>query len=94
MAKEVTDMVSRLSEMKGLDVFTEDGMHIGTCDDVAINPETGKVLGVTLTKIDGKFAKKIGLGSVGKGIVVPYMAVKSVGDVILVKNIVYAQKHE
>ncbi len=85
-------MVARLNEMKGLDAFTEDGMHIGTFEDVAIDPETGKVIGVILAKIDSAFAKKIGLQSAGKGVVVPYFAVKAVGDVILMKNIVYARK--
>ncbi len=87
-------MVSRLNDIRGLDVFSEEGKHIGALQDVSIDPETGKVLGVVLDKIDEDFTKKAGLEDVGKGVVVPYMAVKSVGDVILLKNIVYTQKHE
>ncbi len=83
-------MVSRLNEMAGLDAFTEDGKRIGTFQDVTIDPETGKVLGIVLTKVDGDFVKRAGIQSVGKGVIVPYVAVKSVGDVIILKNIVYA----
>lgn len=88
-------MVSRLNEMVELDVFTEDGKRIGTFEDVSIDPETGKVLGILLTKINGDFAKRAGLQDVGKGVIVPYVAVKSVGDIIILKSIVYAsQKQE
>ncbi len=87
-------MVSRLNDITGLDVFTEDGKRIGTFQDVSIDPETGKVLGVVLNKINGEFAKKTGLENIGKGVVVPYVAVKSVGDIIILKNIVYTPEQE
>ncbi|MFQ5815925.1 MAG: PRC-barrel domain-containing protein [Candidatus Hydrothermarchaeaceae archaeon] len=85
-------MVSRLNEIVGLDVFTEDGKRIGTFQDVSIDPETGKVLGVVLNDINGEFAKSAGIENVGKGVVVPYAAVKSVGDIILLKNVVYTSR--
>ncbi|MEE9594907.1 MAG: PRC-barrel domain-containing protein [Candidatus Hydrothermarchaeales archaeon] len=87
-------MVSRLNEITGLDVFTEDGKRIGTFQDASIDPETGKVLGIVLNRINDEFVKKVGIEKVGKGIVVPYVAVKSVGDIIIVKNIVYTQKQD
>ncbi|MEE8168200.1 MAG: PRC-barrel domain-containing protein [Candidatus Hydrothermarchaeales archaeon] len=87
-------MVSRLNDIRGLDVFSEDGKHIGALQDITVDPETGKVLGVVLTKLVGDFAKRAGLEETGKGIVVPYMAVKSIGDIVLLKNIVYTKKHE
>lgn len=83
-------MVSRLNEIIGLDVFTEDGKRIGMFQDVSIDPETGKVLGIVLTKLNGDFIKKTGIEKVGKGVIVPYVAVKSVGDIIIIRNIVYS----
>lgn len=87
-------MVSRLNEIMGLDVFTEDGKRIGTFQDVTIDPETGKILGVVLKRINGEFAKSTGIENIGKGVIVPYVAVKSVGDIVLLKNLVYTTKHE
>ncbi len=87
-------MVSRLNDIAGLDVFTEEGKRIGTFQDVSIDPETGKVLGALVNKIDPDFAKRAGIENIGKGLVVPYAGVKSVGDIIIVKNIVYTPLSE
>jgi sporulation protein YlmC with PRC-barrel domain len=86
-------MVSRLSEMSGLEVFTEGGRHIGILDDVSIDPETGKVLGLILTKIEKDFAQKVGAED-KKGVIIPYGAVKSVGDIVLMREILYESKPE
>lgn len=79
-------MVSRLSEMNGLDVFTEEGRHIGGLEDVSIDPETGKVLGMIISKLDPKFSKQVGAEG-KKGVVVPYSSVKSVADIVLMRPI-------
>ncbi|MBU2560122.1 PRC-barrel domain-containing protein, partial [archaeon] len=49
-------MVSRLSEMSGLDVFIEEGKHVGVLEDVSIDSDTGKVLGLIVSKLDSKFS--------------------------------------
>jgi sporulation protein YlmC with PRC-barrel domain len=81
-------MVSRLTEMNGLDVFTEEGKHIGVLDDVSIDSDTGKILGMIVSKLDSKFSEQVGAEG-KKGIVVPYSAVKSVGDIVLMRPISY-----
>ncbi|WP_456474053.1 PRC-barrel domain-containing protein [Candidatus Pyrohabitans sp.] len=82
-------MVSRLSEVTGKEVFTEDGAHVGTVDDVVIDPETGRVLGILVSGVEDTFWKRVGVDK-ARGINVPYRAVKSVGDIVILKNIVYA----
>lgn len=82
-------MVSRLNEMSGLDVFTEEGGHIGVLDDVSVDPETGKILGMVVSKLDPKFSEQVGAEG-KKGVVVPYSAVKSVGDIVLLRAISYS----
>ncbi len=79
-------MVSRLNEMSGLDVFTEEGKHIGVLDDVSIDPDTGKVLGMIVSKLDPKFSEHVGAEG-KKGVVVPYSTVKSIGDIVLMRSI-------
>ncbi len=81
-------MVSRLSEMNGLDVFTEEGRHIGGLEDVSINPETGKILGMIISRLDPKFSEQVGAGG-KKGVVVPYSSVKSIADIVLMRPISY-----
>ncbi len=82
-------MVSRLSEMSGLDVFIEEGRHIGVLEDVSIDSDTGKVLGLIVSKLDSKFSESVGAEG-KKGVVVPYSSVKSVGDIVLMRAVSYS----
>jgi len=84
-------MVSRLTDMSGLDVFTEEGKHVGVLEDVSIDPETGKVLGVVLNKVDEEFLKEMNIES-RRGVIVPFAGIKSIGDIVLMKNVVYSVK--
>jgi sporulation protein YlmC with PRC-barrel domain len=86
-------MVSRLTEMSGLEVFTEGGKHVGVLEDISIDPETGKVLGIILSKLDPDFAKKVGAED-KKGVVVPYKAIKSIGDIVLMRELIYETPSE
>jgi sporulation protein YlmC with PRC-barrel domain len=74
--------------MSGLEVFTEGGKHVGVLEDVSIDPETGKVLGIILSKLDSDFSKKIGAEG-KKGVIVPYKAIKSIGDIVLLRDLIY-----
>ncbi|MFH1774795.1 MAG: PRC-barrel domain-containing protein [Methanobacteriota archaeon] len=87
-------MVVRLSEIGGLEVFTEGGKHVGIVEDFSIDPETGKVLGVVLSKVDDEFLRRMGVEGSGKGVVLPYEAVKSIGDIVIMKSITYGAQEE
>lgn len=80
--------MSRLSEINGKDVFTSDGRHIGVMEDLSIDPETGKVTGILVNRLEREFINAIGV-EVGKGVIIPYGAVKSIGDIILVTSKAY-----
>lgn len=86
-------MVARLNDMVGLDVFTEDGKHIGILEDISVDPETGRVLGIAIKDVSDAFLKRMGVES-RRGIVIPYAAVKAVGDIILMKIIAYGAGEE
>ncbi len=87
-------MVVRLSEVSGLEVFTEGGKHVGVVEDFSIDPETGKVLGVVLSKVEDEFLRRMGVEGSGKGVIIPYEAIKSVGDIVLMKSITYGVQEE
>ena len=84
-------MVSRLSEITGKEVFTEDGAHVGSVDDLVIDPETGRVTGILIGNVEESFWKRVGVDK-SRGVNVPYRAVKSVGDIVILKNIVYSAR--
>ncbi len=84
-------MVSRLTEINGLDVFTEDGKRVGVVEDVSIDPDSGKVLAVAVGRVSEEFLDKIGI-SEGRGVLVPYPGIKSVGSIVLMRNLPYTVK--
>lgn len=87
-------MVVRLSDVGGLEVFTEEGRHVGVVEDFSVDPETGKVLGIILSKVEDEFLRRMGLEGSGRGVIIPYEAVKSVGDIVLMKSITYGAQEE
>jgi sporulation protein YlmC with PRC-barrel domain len=84
-------MVQRLSEISGLDAFTEDAMHVGVLEDVTIETDTGKVAGVVLGKVEEGFMKKVEAEG-GKGLIIPYGAIRAVRDIVILKDILYRRK--
>ncbi len=79
-------MVLRLNEICGLEVFTEEGKHVGIMDDLSVDPETGKVLGVVISKLDPKFSEHVGAEG-KKGVIAPYSTMKSIGDIAIMRPI-------
>lgn len=84
-------MVSRLTEISGLDVFTEDGKRVGVVEDVSVDPDSGKVLSLAVGRVAEEFMEKIGAGE-GRGVLVPYAGIKSIGSIVLMKNLPYTVK--
>ncbi len=84
-------MVRRLTKLTGLNVFTEDGFRVGSMKDVLLDPDNGKVLGILIPKPSERFLKKVGLDPTSK-VILPYDAIKSVGDIVLIKNVVLGVK--
>lgn len=87
-------MIVRLSEISGLEIFTEGGKHVGVVEDFSIDPETGKVLGIVLSKVDDEFLRRTGIEGSGRGVIIPYEAIKSVGDIVIMKTITYGVQEE
>lgn len=79
-------MVSKLSEITGRDIFTEEGNRVGTLQDITLDADTGRILGLLINRVDTEFSERIGIET-GKGIVIPYSAVKSMGDIVLIRAI-------
>ncbi len=82
-------MVSRLSKLNSLDVFTEEGLHVGVVDDVAIDTDSGRIVDVMIGKVDAAFLQKIGVEGSTKGAILPYRAVKSAEDIVVIRKVRY-----
>ncbi|HID42514.1 MAG TPA: photosystem reaction center subunit H [Archaeoglobaceae archaeon] len=75
-------MISEISTLFGLKVYTDEGRYVGKVDDVVIDLEKRQVRGLAL----GDYNKVL-IDSKAPGIIIPYRLVKSVGDIVLIKDI-------
>ncbi len=83
-------MIMRLSQIEGLDVFTDDGRHIGELADITINPENGNVVEIAVVNLEEDFKKELDIEK--SGVLIPYKAVKSIKDIVVLKNVKFIVK--
>ncbi len=82
-------MIGEISTLFGLRVYTDEGRYIGVVNDVVIDLERRQIRGLAL----GEFNRAI-IDSKAPGVILPYRLVKSVGDIIIVKDVFKRKKHE
>ncbi len=76
-------MTKRLSEMYGMDVFTDSGKFLGTAQEFLLDVEKGVVSRILLDRVP---SSKEQLKQILKEKSVKYENIKSVEDVIVVKH--------
>lgn len=83
--EEITTLVGR-------EVYSNNGVFVGEVEDVRLNLEQEAVTGLALGELsDELFGGEI---APGEGVIVPYRWVRSVGDVILVNDVVERYKDD
>jgi sporulation protein YlmC with PRC-barrel domain len=75
-------MISEISTLFGLKVYTDEGRYIGKVDDVVIDVEKRLISGLAV----GDYNKSI-INSKAPGVIIPYRLVKSVNDIVIVKDV-------
>ncbi len=83
-------MIGEISTLFGLKVYTDEGRYIGVVSDVVIDLERRQIRGLALEE----FNRAI-IDSKAPGVILPYRLVKSVGDIIIIKDVFKRKKkHE
>ncbi|MFH1448727.1 MAG: PRC-barrel domain-containing protein [Candidatus Micrarchaeota archaeon] len=77
-------MTTRLSEMKGLEIFTESGKMIGVVQEFIINLETGTVVKILLEPMTRMSSEDLREFLAKKSI--NYSRVKNVSDAIIIDS--------
>lgn len=81
--QEITTLVGR-------EVYSNNGVFVGEVEDVRLNLDQEMVTGLALGEINRElFSSHV---EPGKGVLVPYRWVRSVGDVVLVNDVVERMK--
>jgi len=83
-------MIGEISTLFGLKVYTDEGRFIGIVSDVIIDLDRRQIRGLALSEFNRTL-----IDSKAPGIILPYRLVKSVGDIVIVKDVFKRKKkHE
>ncbi len=83
-------MIGEISTLFGLRVYTDEGRFVGVVRDVVIDLERRQIRGLALTDYNRAI-----IDSKAPGIILPYRLVKSVGDIVIIKDVFKRKrKHE
>ncbi len=73
-------MMTEVTELIGLEVYTDKGYLLGTVEDVVVDTDDQSVYGLYIGKTNPLLVED------GVAVLVPYRWVKAVGDVILLRK--------
>jgi sporulation protein YlmC with PRC-barrel domain len=79
------NMITKLSNVFGKEVYTNSGARVGRVADVAIDVDTRSVSDLFITNLDSAFQKKHGLEET-KGILFSYSGIRNIQDIVLVSD--------
>jgi sporulation protein YlmC with PRC-barrel domain len=77
--QEITSLVGR-------EVYSNNGVFVGEVEDLRLDIEQEIVTGLAMTELNYDLFEDRAAGS--RGVIVPYRWVRSVGDIVLVNDIV------
>ncbi len=75
-------MRAEISILFGLNVYTEKGLYVGRVDDVQIDVEEKKVVGLAISRLNPDL-----FDETNKGVILPYRWVTAVGDIVLIRQV-------
>ncbi|UUX93410.1 PRC-barrel domain-containing protein [Methanoplanus endosymbiosus] len=76
-------MKTQITELFGVEVYTDKAVRVGTVDDAILNIDTKKVDALAIGDLNPEFVQMKGF----TGIKIPYRIVKSIGDIIIIRHI-------
>ena len=81
-----------LTSLIGREVYSNNGVYVGTVEDLRLNLEAEAVTGLALNDVN----KEIFDGVIGRGqgVLVPYRWVRSVGDIVIITDTVERLRSE
>jgi len=75
-------MKTQITDLFGMDVYTDKAVRVGNVDDAVLNIDTKKVDFLAVGNLNPDIFQLKGF----KGIRIPFRIIKSVGDVIIIRH--------
>jgi len=83
--QEITSLVGR-------EVYSNNGVFVGEIEDLRLDLDAEVVNGLALSALNPTLFEETETGS--RGVIVPYRWVRSVGDVVLISDVIERLKNE
>ena len=80
-------MISEISTLFGMRVYTDEGRYVGRIQDVVIDEEKKIIRGIAVVEYNRAL-----IDSRAQGVILPYALVKAIGDIVLVKDVFKRRK--
>ncbi len=75
-------MISEISTLFGMRVYTDEGRYVGKIQDVVIDEEKKMIRGIAVVEYNRALIE-----SRAQGVILPYAIVRAIGDIVLVKDV-------
>jgi sporulation protein YlmC with PRC-barrel domain len=85
------DVPQEITSLVGREVYSNNGVFVGQVEDLRLNLDTETVTGLALGSLNHDLFHGRAAGA--NGVIIPYRWVRSVGDVILVNDIIERMKN-
>lgn len=79
-------MSKRLSDLYGMDIYTQKASYVGKVEDIILNLEKGDIMRLSLKPLRGDVSSNEDVKRILQQESIPYNEVLEVGDVILVEK--------
>jgi sporulation protein YlmC with PRC-barrel domain len=76
-------MIAELTSLLGLNVYTDRGKYVGKVSDAVLDANEKKITGLAISDLNSDL-----FDVQSRGVIIPYRWVLSVGDVVVIKQIV------
>ena len=81
-------MKTQVTDLFGMNVFTEKAIYVGVVDDVLINIDGKKIESLAVGELNPELADPRG----HRGYLIPYRIIKVIGDIIIIRHVAGAFK--
>jgi len=76
-------METQITELFGLQIYTDKGMFIGEVDDVVIDVDSKKIEAVVVGKVNDQLFELKSF----KGLKIPYRIISAIDDIVLIRHL-------
>ncbi len=76
-------METHITELFGLQIYTEKGMFIGEVDDVVIDVDSKKMESLVVSKVNDQLFELKNF----KGLKIPYRIISAIDDIVLIRHL-------